>query len=705
MDNSSAKRLISCKRCQHRKIRCSRTFPCINCATAKAKCEFRDNDFKRPPVSREYVASLESRIATLERFLAEVKAAPTDDHRQAMLEHITFQDHLRATTTSGPVPALGSAPTDGDDTALREAMTRASLQETAEGSRIYHGPTSIFSDSEVAASESPSHLASPAASLATSTPQHVDEYGSLHGPKIALCIGLFFFWQYSQFMFIDREAFVQEYDQNPVNGEFCSEPLVYAICAIGALMSPDPDTRAISGSFATSAQDILLAKDMLGVPRVTSVQALLCCAYYEVGRGNLSKGWLFSGMAFRMGQDLGFQRDPAHWDIKSRLVAPYNFDNEFRRRIYWGSFVSDKIFSLFLGRPTFIHENDADVDISEPLPHDPPVWENWIHAHGLASLATMRPAGPKLTLLFNKQVELGRIIHDMLAHTFSPKKTRIASTRRDTWTDVSLNELNSRLVSWHESLPNDMRWKKWFAASDVLQPNVSVLHKAMHPNDVDAGTPDTNTRSALKEALDVCTVSVEAMVSVLQRFRSQHTLGNAPILFVHGAIVASNAVFITSRLASTNGTAGPALKDTHFPALDQALAEMAVSWELAGQARTKFRTALSLRQQKLQEQLDQQLHLQLVATTTGQVGIDTSFADHGFGEHFVTESMALPSTTVSLEEQHGNPMEDMYVWDDPLNIVDGNAAYWADLDTDFFVGWDAQMSPGILNDMNWTGDS
>ena len=219
-----------------------------------------------------------------------------------------------------------------------------------EGSRIYHGPTSIFSDSEVTANDTPSHLGSPA-SLATSTPQYIDEYGSLHSPKIALCIGLFFFWQYSQFMFIDREAFVQEYDQDPINGEFCSEPLIYAICAIGALMSPDPDTRATSASFASSAEDILLAREMAGVPRVTSVQALLCCAYYESGRGNLSKGWLFSGMAFRMGQDLGFQRDPAHWDIKSRLSPPYNFDNEFRRRLYWGSFVSDKYVNNMLHIP------------------------------------------------------------------------------------------------------------------------------------------------------------------------------------------------------------------------------------------------------------------------------------------------------------------------------------------------------------------
>lgn len=95
-------------------------------------------------------------------------------------------------------------------------------------------------------------------------------------------------------MFIDREAFVQEFEVNPVDGEFCSAPLVHAGCAIGALMSPDPDIRALAAGFADLAESYLTSQG-LGTPRLTSVQALLCCAYYEVGRGNLSKGWQFSG--------------------------------------------------------------------------------------------------------------------------------------------------------------------------------------------------------------------------------------------------------------------------------------------------------------------------------------------------------------------------------------------------------------------------
>ena len=46
-------------------------------------------------------------------------------------------------------------------------------------------------------------------------------------------------------------------------------------------------------------------------------------------------------MAFRLGQGLGFHRDPKNWASLSR---PYlqTVDLEFRRRVYWGCFVSDK---------------------------------------------------------------------------------------------------------------------------------------------------------------------------------------------------------------------------------------------------------------------------------------------------------------------------------------------------------------------------
>ncbi|XXG95529.1 hypothetical protein Hte_001793 [Hypoxylon texense] len=212
-------------------------------------------------------------------------------------------------------------------------MAKASLQETTEGSMIYHGPTSIFNTDM---GENPSTVNLPADLILS-----YEDRANYHNPTIRLCLALFFYWQYPQVMFIDREAFVQEFELNPIHSEFCSPPLIHAGCALGALMSPDANIRALAANFADSAENALVRQG-LAIPKITSVQALLCCAYYEVGRGNLSKGWMYSGMAFRMGQDLGIQRDPTNWGRQAQSTAPYFFDDEFRRRIYWGCFLSDK---------------------------------------------------------------------------------------------------------------------------------------------------------------------------------------------------------------------------------------------------------------------------------------------------------------------------------------------------------------------------
>lgn len=154
------------------------------------------------------------------------------------------------------------------------------------GSMIYHGPTSIFL-SEV---DKPS---TPHVSIENQPSSHQD-WSVYHNPTVRLCIALFFNWQYLQFMFINREAFLREFELNPIDGQFCSPALVNIICALGALMSSDPDFRALSTGFAAAAEDLVVKQDM-GSPCVTSVQALLCCGCYEAGRGNLSKGWLYSG--------------------------------------------------------------------------------------------------------------------------------------------------------------------------------------------------------------------------------------------------------------------------------------------------------------------------------------------------------------------------------------------------------------------------
>ncbi|KDN70456.1 putative fungal specific transcription factor domain-containing protein [Colletotrichum sublineola] len=695
MQKSNSKR-ISCKRCQQRKIRCSRTFPCSNCSAALVKCEFRESDFKRPPVSREYVATLESRIASLESLLGKLKSADRDE-RNRMLDDLEDQDY---------VPSFSSLPLE-DEIALSEAMTKASFQEMNDGSLIYHGPTSIY-QTEVGSPVNPTS-SPPTASKPLSV--HEDRE-NLVNHTMRICIGLFFHWQYPLVMFIDRESFIQDYEVNPINGNYCSPPLIYSIAAIGALMSRDPDIRAKSSRFADTAQSILMTMEF-GVSRPTSVQAFLCLAFWETGVGNMSKVWVYTGIAYRMCQDLGLQRDLAHWgpDVKSNLSNPFPFNNEFRRRVYWGSFVSDngfRMFSLFLGRPTFLYENDADVNISEPQTLDPPIWDNWLQAHDLGFLQTVQPAGPSLTSMFNQFVELGRIVHDMLSKTFAPRKMKDPLARR--WNEVSLSKLNARLVACHEALPGEMRWKRWSTNKDVLQPSVACLHTRIClnlpfitsvreiPTIPDGETEDLN--NPIIKSFKICQSSAQSIVDVLQRFRAQHTLANTPLNFVGATIVATHAVLATTRRQNSPPSS---MKDTLLPFLDTALEELSVSWKLAGEARQKVRDALNLAQQRHPPSPTRTRHADrdagckaphaheqppVLHPVETQVSADTPFAAAPAQE----KMQARPPSSKFRSPEQG-------VWD-PMSLLDNEAAYWGSYRNDPFDGWDPEFANGIA-DIDW----
>lgn len=73
------------------------------------------------------------------------------------------------------------------------------------------------------------------------------------------------------------------------------------------------------------------------------------------------------GIAFRMAQDLGFQRDPKYWVSHDTSLATTE-DIEIRRRIYWGCYTSDKLICLILGRPVYFSFDGGEVESLERLP-------------------------------------------------------------------------------------------------------------------------------------------------------------------------------------------------------------------------------------------------------------------------------------------------------------------------------------------------
>lgn len=161
------------------------------------------------------------------------------------------------------------------------------------GALQYHGPTSIYLDE------------GPEDSAAEQNANRVDVHAwsdlrlasamGITEPLINEALGLFFTHQYPQFMFIYREAFLADYFSFEHGGKYWSFSLLYALASLGIVHSTRATSRAKAHIFARCAEEIVISHE-LDRPSFTTVQALLCLAFHELGQGSSSKGWLLSGM-------------------------------------------------------------------------------------------------------------------------------------------------------------------------------------------------------------------------------------------------------------------------------------------------------------------------------------------------------------------------------------------------------------------------
>ncbi|KXH47352.1 hypothetical protein CSIM01_05289 [Colletotrichum simmondsii] len=542
-------------------FKCSRTEPCQNCSTSNTPCEYRPVDRKRVPASHEYVASLESRIAWLETFVQSLRVA-TPEQREKMLNSTAAAEGKDHSLPSSSRKAQEDIRTDeGAPLAPGNyishlgihARSSANLELGLEGSLIYHGATSIFRvDLPSTSSKDPRDPdnTTTAALLRgggieanfESVMQHFGIDGP-SSPAVLQSLTQFFRWQYPHFMFIYREAFLRDHFSND-DGEgdanngrndrkYWSPALLLSICALGALVSLD--TKASSERFFLAAESIIMVTGLTR-PSVATVQAFLCLALYEIGRGNLSKGWGYSGIAFRMAQDLGLQRDPKDWvQHDSSLASPE--DVEIRRRIYWGCYISDKLISLILGRPVYLVYDDAEVQPMETLP-EPPEMSLWRPVGFDEEYRESAQASSMIPYL-HEQIRLSRIIERMMSTLFSPRSNLDDLGRR-----VCFDNLNLDLNRWRESLPDFAKWHKWGGSSSKTIPGVLALHLLFHSVRIALNYDQaiaSRGSDADEKPQSYCVTSAQHITSLVRTYRSQYGLQHAPLVFVYGAVQASRS--------------------------------------------------------------------------------------------------------------------------------------------------------------------
>ncbi|KAI9167988.1 transcriptional regulatory protein [Paramyrothecium foliicola] len=482
-------------------------------------------DQKRRPASQDHVALLQNRVAWLEGFITRLQSASPGE-RDFELRTIDF-----LATCSGSAPATVTANASGSS-----GRRSANLHVDGDGSMAFHGPTSIYQlifDEEGASGNDAVVLAP---NMTFSNADHVlQHFGiDIDDTIITRLLIIFFKWQYPNFMFVYRDSFLRDHYGEREGSRYWSPSLLLSICALGSLMLPQDDGARFGEQCRDAAESIAMVND-LAHPSITAVQTFLCLAFYEIGLGNLSKGWAFSGIAFRMAQDLGFQKDPETWiPHDESLNAPEN--TELRRRIYWGCYISDKLISLVLGRSVHLLYNEAEVKELERQP-DPPFVIPW-RSVGFEDDSSQQYTDISMIPYIKEQIKLARIIERMLSLMSSDPRLHHRLHQHN------INSLNLELMEWRKSLPDWADFSIWDVIDKPLKPSITALHllynSARISLNFDEAVSSENTDLVI-QARDACTVAATEIHSLLRRYRNQYGLRYSPLIMVYAMAQAVRA--------------------------------------------------------------------------------------------------------------------------------------------------------------------
>lgn len=465
---------------------------------------FKEYDSRKIRHPHSYVKALETRLAGLEAFWKRVKYAPVNEKLE-MLKTISFNDHLSPDISVSKTDTTFEFPVSLD---IRGPNTIA-----------FYGPTNVYGP--------------PLTPSSPETPSFPPQNPSF-SPLITDCLKLFFKWQYPQFLFINREAFLVDYYYRYHEGRYCSEHLLYAMCAIGSRMSVDPNIAALAKNFYQIAWNKIIEYG-LGKSHITSIQCLLCLGYFNIGMGNTSLGWMLSGMAFRMGQDLGFQLNPRNWSVNDHpVVSPA--DAAVRSRIYWGSYVTDIFISFVLGRPTTLKKSDTSIPDSESLPDFDGVNEY---------RSEQRPSSKRISMytILCLLVDLSNVADAILLNVFAP----ISMPYGADYMLQNLGKYNLELAKWHLKLPSELRWKKSELRKFGQNPDLSVVCLYYNLIKICLNRPFLSSKEVISNDMTpklICQDSIEDIELLIKYRNDAFGINSVSLVLVYAAIVSCSVLLM-----------------------------------------------------------------------------------------------------------------------------------------------------------------
>ncbi|KAL3448810.1 fungal-specific transcription factor domain-containing protein [Aspergillus insuetus] len=528
-----------------RGVKCDRARPCGQCISANVECINTDS-MKKRPISRSYATALEEQVASLQDFIASLASA-SHVERDQMLANFqqSSNDHLQPPTRKSESSSRGLS---------KGSLLRMKNGHTAQ----FFGETSFYPiapsvDEEMDEDLRPSlrssevNIQQPASGTrpsplgATNTVAH-----SRLSPDSPICqsaMSAFFQHAYYYHMVLYREYFLRDYKAG--KGPYYSDLLFYAIATLGSLLSRDDEVRSMSDTFYECAENILHG-GVLDSPDVTTVQALLLLGQRDVGCGKQSKGWLLTGLAFRMVHEMGLHLDPNHW----KTTHDSEVDREVLRRVYWACFIADKQLSLYFGRPPGLHSNEADVQDSVRIAY-PLEWDSLLDEYIEKDTSrTEYEDGVAFTSCFTQLANLSKIIHRMIAEVFEYRKTDDA-----TIIAASMKSVYVALSKWLIELPPKLHWNQWLKGA--VPPYILHLHAYYHTVRIILYRPPrrlmSNHLAIFRQGFEICEQSLTLIFQLLKVYSRDYGFDPLPMTFVHTAATVASLVLLKLHVPGLSG--------------------------------------------------------------------------------------------------------------------------------------------------------
>ncbi|KAF7533701.1 hypothetical protein G7054_g6900 [Neopestalotiopsis clavispora] len=320
-------------------------------------------------------------------------------------------------------------------------------------------------------------------------------------------------------------------------GPHCSKLLLNAIFACASKYSDrvylrdDPTDPLSAGKRFFERCDELIASELpFGKPSIPTVVAFLLLGSTFIARGDISKGWSYTGFAARMVYDLGL-----HLDCRPGTSAE---DVEIRRRVFWGAFICDKLQSLYLGRPMAMHLHDNRcptefVDTFEELD----LWTPYVDPETPLSGIMCQPTPVYSVSTFQQLCFLSKLMTRII-DCFYSSHAAISKAA------VNLQILDAALTDWYDNLPSHLKLDRRAKDEAVPTPNVLNLHNTYHSLVILLNRPfvsdghlRTQSRADTRSCWKKCMAAARSITGIVSAYRATYTLRGAPYLTSYAAYV------------------------------------------------------------------------------------------------------------------------------------------------------------------------